>query len=325
MRRRDFIALLGGAAVWPLAARAQQGGKVYRIGFFSAGAANTPHLRAAFVETLRKLGWIEGKNVVFEYRYAENRLERLPELAEELVRLNVDIIVAPGTLAPLAAKRVTTTIPIVMANAGDPLGSGLVSSLARPGGNVTGLSLMVPDIGGKRLELLKDVLPRMSSVAVLWNVANPYPALVFRETESAARTFGIEVQSLEVRGPGDFDGVFENARLQHPEALITVEDPLTVNYRKQIVDFAATNRLPAIHGVREFVEAGGLMAYGASLSDLLRRAAGYVDKIFKGAKPADLPVQQPTKFEFVINLKAAKALGLTIPPSLLARADEVIE
>jgi len=325
MRRREFIALLGGAAVWPLAARAQQGGKVYRIGFFSAGAANTPHLRAAFVETLRKLGWIEGKNVVFEYRYAENRLERLPELAEELVRLNVDIIVAPGTLAPLAAKRVTTTIPIVMANAGDPLGSGLVSSLARPGGNVTGLSLMVPDIGGKRLELLKDVLPRMSSVAVLWNVANPYPALVFRETESAARTFGIEVQSLEVRGPGDFDGVFENARLQHPEALITVEDPLTVNYRKQIVDFAATNRLPAIHGVREFVEAGGLMAYGASLSDLLRRAAGYVDKIFKGAKPADLPVQQPTKFEFVINLKAAKALGLTIPPSLLARADEVIE
>jgi len=325
MRRRQFIALLGGAAVWPLAARAQQGGKVYRIGFFSAGAANTPHLRAAFVETLRKLGWIEGKNVVFEYRYAENRLERLPELAEELVRLNVDIIVAPGTLAPLAAKRVTTTIPIVMANAGDPLGSGLVSSLARPGGNVTGLSLMVPDIGGKRLELLKDVLPRMSSVAVLWNVANPYPALVFRETESAARTFGIEVQSLEVRGPGDFDGVFENARLQHPEALITVEDPLTVNYRKQIVDFAATNRLPAIHGVREFVEAGGLMAYGASLSDLLRRAAGYVDKIFKGAKPADLPVQQPTKFEFVINLKAAKALGLTIPPSLLARADEVIE
>ncbi len=325
MRRRDFIALLGGAAVWPLAARAQQGGKVYRIGFFSAGAANTPHLRAAFVETLRKLGWIEGKNVVFEYRYAENRLERLPELAEELVRLNVDIIVAPGTLAPLAAKRVTTTIPIVMANAGDPLGSGLVSSLARPGGNVTGLSLMVPDIGGKRLELLKDVLPRMSSVAVLWNVANPYPALVFRETESAARTFGIEVQSLEVRGPGDFDGVFENARLQHPEALITVEDPLTVNYRKQIVDFAATNRLPAIHGVREFVEAGGLMAYGASLSDLLRRAAGYVDKIFKGAKPADLPVQQPTKFEFVINLKAAKALGLTIAPSLLARADEVIE
>src|SRR6266536_231608 len=321
MRRRDFIALLGGAAVWPLAARAQQGGKVYRIGFFSAGAANTPHLRAAFVETLRKLGWIEGKNVVFEYRYAENRLERLPELAEELVRLNVDIIVAPGTLAPLAAKRVTTTIPIVMANAGDPLGSGLVSSLARPGGNVTGLSLMVPDIGGKRLELLKDVLPRMSSVAVLWNVANPYPALVFRETESAARTFGIEVQSLEVRGPGDFDGVFENARLQHPEALITVEDPLTVNYRKQIVDFAATNRLPAIHGVREFVEAGGLMAYGASLSDLLRRAAGYVDKIFKGAKPADLPVQQPTKFEFVINLKAAKALGLTIPPSLIARAD----
>ncbi len=330
MNRRDVIALLGGAAVaWPLGARAQQAGKVYRIAFFSPGAsgAGIPvlPLQAACVEALRELGWIEGKNVAFEYRYAENRPDRLPELAAELVHFKVDVIVAAGTLAPLAAKQATTTIPIVMSAAGDPLGSGLVASLAQPGGNVTGLSLMVPDIGGKRLELLKELLPGISRVAVLWDGANPYPAHVFRETEAAARTLGIEVQSLEVRGPGDFNPVFEAARLQHPDALITVEDPLTADHRKQIVDFAATNRLPAIHGIREFVEVGGLMAYGASLSDLFRRAAGYVDKILRGTKPADLPIQQPTKFELVINIKTAKALGLTVPPSLLARADEVIE
>jgi putative ABC transport system substrate-binding protein len=325
MRRREFITLLGGAAAaWPIAARGQQIGKVYSIAFFTAGSSGAGAL-PAFVEALRQLGWIEGKNVVIEHRYAENRLDRLPELAAELVRLKVDVIVAAGTLAPLAAKQATTTIPIVMTSAGDPLGSGLVASLAQPGGNVTGLSLMVPDIGGKRLELLKELVPRISRVAVLWNAANPYSAHVLRETESAARTSGIEVQSLEVRGPNDFDKVFEAARLQHPDALITVEDPLTVNYRNQIADFAATNRLPAIHGVREFVEAGGLMAYGASLSDLYRRAAAYVDKILRGTKPADLPIQQPTKFEFVINLKAAKALGLTVPPTLLVRADEVIE
>ncbi len=329
MRRREFIRLIGGAAfVWPHSVHAQQGGKVYRIAYFSpgnAGALGVPELRGAFVEALRELGWIEGKNVIFEYRFAENRSERLPELAAELVRLNVDVIVAGGTLAPLAAKKATATIPIVMNGAGDPVGSGLVPSLAHPGGNVTGLSLMAPDLGGKRLELLKELLPGISRVAVLSNAANPYSAILFRETEHAARTLRIEIQSLEVRGPDDFDTAFEAARVQHPEGMITVEDPLIITYRKRIADFAATNRLPAIHGLREFVQAGGLIAYGASLSDLFRRAATYVDKILKGAKPADLPIQQPTKFELVINRGAAKALSLTIPPTLLARADEVIE
>jgi putative tryptophan/tyrosine transport system substrate-binding protein len=299
-------------------------GKKYIIGRFSAGSATDP-LVDVFTEALRELGWVEGENVVFERRYAENRLERLPELAADLVRLKVDVIVATGTLAPLAAKRATSTIPIVMVNAGDPLGSGLVPSLARPGGNVTGTSLMVPDLGGKRLELLKELLPRLARVAVPWNAANPYPAIVFKETEAAARTLGIEVQSLEVRGPDDLDGAFEAARKQRPDAMITVEDPLTINYRKRIADFATGQQLPSLSGLGEFVAAGGLISYGANLDDLFRRVAGYVDKILKGAKPADLPVQQPTKFELVINLKTAKALGITVPPTLLARADEVIE
>jgi putative tryptophan/tyrosine transport system substrate-binding protein len=300
-------------------------GKTYRIGLFNAGSEPPSELRSVIPDTLRELGWIEGKNVIFERRYAENRLERLPEFAAELVRLNVDVIVATGTLAPLAAKLATTTIPIVMTTAGDPLGTGLVAGLARPGGNVTGMSLMVPDLGGKRLELLKELLPRVSRVAVLWNAANPYPALVFKETQDAGQTLGIQVQSLEVRGPNDFDGAFEAARQQHPDALITIEDPLTLDYRNQIADFAARHQLPTLHGLREFAAAGGLMSYGANRADLFRRAAGYVDKILKGARPADLPVQQPTKFEFVINLQTARALRLEVPPTLLARADEVIE
>jgi putative ABC transport system substrate-binding protein len=310
--------------VWPLAARAQEAGKVFRVGVLSAGAP-IPELSAVSRKAFQELGWIAGKNIVFEPRYAENRLERLPDLAADLVRLKVDVIMANGTLAPLAAKRATATIPIVMTAAGDPIGSGLVSNLARPSENVTGFSLMVPDLGGKRLELLKEVLPRMARVAVLWNAANPYPALVFKETERVAQTLGIEVQSLEVRGPGDFGSAFEAAKQQQPDGLITVEDVLTLDFRKQIVDFAATSRLPAMHGVREFVEAGGLMAYGASVADLVRRAVGYVDKILKGTQPGDLPVQQPTKFELLINLKTAKALGITMPPSLLVLADEVIQ
>jgi putative ABC transport system substrate-binding protein len=326
LKRREFISLLGGTALaWPLGARAQQVGKLYRIGVFSAGSDLMPTTWLALTGGLRELGWIEGKNVVFERRYAENRLDRLPELAAEFVRLDVGVIVAIGTLAPLAAKRATSTIPIVMTAAGDPLGTGLVAGLARPGGNVTGLSLMAPDLGGKRLEMLKELLPGSSHVAILWNAANPYSALVFRETQSAARTLRIEVQSLEVRGPGDFDGALDTAMRKRVDALITVEDPLTVTHRKQITDFAAVNGLPAIYGLREFAEAGGLMVYGANLADLFRRAATYVDKILKGANPADLPVEQPTKFELVINLKTAKALGLTVPPTLLALADEVIE
>ena len=246
-------------------------------------------------------------------------------LLHPLVRINVDVIVGRGTLGPLAAKRATSTIPIVMAASGDPLGSGLVASLARPGGNVTGMSLMVPDLGGKRLELLKELLPQLARVAVLWDAANPFPAIVFKETQAAAQALAIQVQSLEVRTADDFDGVFEVARKQRPDALITVEDPLTFNYQKRIADFALVNQLPSLHGVREFVVAGGLLSYGANVADLYRRAASYVDKILKGAKPADLPVQQPTKFELVINLQTAKTLGLTVPPMLLARADEVIE
>jgi len=307
-------------------ARAQQGGKRYTIGILSAGGAGVQvALNSAFFEGLRELGWVEGKNVVFENRNAENRLERLSELAADLVRLKVDVIAASGTLAPLAVKQATDTIPIVMTASGDPLGSGLVASLARPGGNVTGMSLMVPDLGAKRLELLKEVLPRFSRVAVLWNATNPYSALVFKETQAGGRTLEIEVQSLEVRRPEDFDRAFETVRRLRPDALITVEDPLTASYTTPIAEFTAGQQLPSLHGIREFVAAGGLMSYGANIADLFRRAADYVDKILKGAKPADLPVQQPTKFELVINLKAAKALGITIPSSLLARAEEVIE
>jgi len=326
IERRKFIVTLSGAAVWPLAAGAQQGGKRYIVGIISAGGGDAQAaLASAFRDGLRELGWVEGKNVVFENRNAEDRLERLPELTAELVRLKVDVIAADGTLASLAAKQATTTIPIVMTIAGDPLGSGLVASLAHPGGNVTGMSLMAPDLGAKRLEVLKELLPRLSRVAVLWNAANPYSALVFKQTQDGGRKLGIEVQSLDVRGPDDFDGTFEAARRLRPDALITVEDPLTGSHRKRIADFVAGQQLPSLHGIREFVAAGGLISYGANVTDLSRRAAYYVDKIFKGAKPADLPIQQPTKFDLVINLKAAKTLGLDVPPALLARADEVIE
>jgi putative tryptophan/tyrosine transport system substrate-binding protein len=329
MRRREFLGVIGGAAAWPLAARAQQNGKRYVIGMFNAAGggsfANGPKLNEVFLKGLEELGWVEGRNIALVQRYAENRLERLPELATDLVRLNVDVIAAGGTLAPLAAKRATATIPIIMLAAGDPLGSGLVASLARPGGNVTGMSLMAPELGGKRLELLKEVLPRLAHVAVLWNAANPYSALVFKETQGWAPTFGIEVRSVEVREPDDFDGAFEASTRQRPDALIVVEDPLTISNGTRIVQFAARQRLPALYGVREFVDVGGLISYGANVADLFRRSTYYVDKILKGAKPADLPVQQPTKFEMLINLKTTKALGLEMPPTLLARADEVIE
>jgi putative tryptophan/tyrosine transport system substrate-binding protein len=291
MQRRDFIKVVAGSAIaWPLAAHAQQAAKLPSVGFLTAGSAgaSTPFL-AALLEGLRQLDWIEGKTVVMAYRYAENRNDRLPELATELVRLNVDVIVAAGTLAPLAAKHATTTIPIVMTAAGDPLGSGLVASLAQPGGNVTGLSLMMSDVSGKRLELLKELVPGLSRVAVLWNSTNPYPTSVFKETEDAARTLGIEVQSLEVKGPADFATVFGLARQKRPDALFTIDDPLIVSQLNKILEFAAANRLPAIYGVPEFAAAGGLMAYGTSLPDLYRRAATYVDKILRGAKPAELP------------------------------------
>jgi putative tryptophan/tyrosine transport system substrate-binding protein len=326
MKRREFIAALSGAVAWALAASAQQPAKVLRIGMLSAdGDYRALAFWAAFVEALRELGWIEGRNFVFEHRFANDQPDQLSELAAELVALNVDMIVTGGTLAPLAAKQATSTIPIVMTSAGDPLGSGLVTSLARPGGNVTGLSLMAPDLGGKRLELLKDILPQVSHVAVLWNSTNPYSATSFKETQSAAQILKIDIQSLGVKGPDDLNGAFKAIESQNPDALITIEDPLTVGQRQSIADFATMHRLPAIYGLREFVQVGGLISYGAFLSDLFRRSAGYVDKILKGAKPGDLPVEQPTKFELIINLKAAKQIDLQIPVPILARADEVIE
>ena len=327
MNRRTFLCgLTLGTLCAPLAAGAQQPGKVARIGHLSFGSA-TPgsRLDEAFRQGLRELGYVEGQNIVIEYRWAEGRAERLPDLAAELVSLKVDIIVAAGTPAPLAAKHSTRTIPIVMSSAGDPVGSGLVASLARPGGNVTGLSTFTRELAAKRLQLLKGVVPGVSQVAVLWNAANPYAVLVMRETGAAARTLGVQVQSLEVRDPDEFENAFPAAIRGRAGALIVVDDPLTYLYRMRIADLAARNRLPAMYGFREYAEAGGLMAFGTSLADLYRRAATYVDKILKGAKPADLPVEQPTKFELVVNLKTAKALGLTIPPSVLLRADEIIQ
>jgi ABC-type uncharacterized transport system substrate-binding protein len=322
MRRRDFIkGIAGSAAAWPLAAHAQQPQK--KVGFLATGGV--PLYINAFYDALHTLGWIEGKNVTYETRYAENRVDRLPELVAELIRLKVDVIVAGGTPAPLAAKRATATVPIIMTAAADPLGAGLVASLSRPGGNVTGVSLMSADLVGKRLELLKEILPEVSSVAVLWNADHPFSTFVFKETERAARTMRIEVQSLKVQSPADMDSALMTVMRKNASALIAVEDPLTTDYRRQIAEFAAKNKLPSIYGLRMFVDAGGLLSYGADLADLYRRAAGYVDKIFRGAKPSDLPVEQPTKFELVVNLKTAKALGITIPQSLLVTAYEVIE
>ena len=329
LRTAGLIIILAlGTLAAPLAAEGQPAGKVPRIGFLvAASASDSAYARLidAFRQGLRDLGYVEGRNILIEYRYAGESHEQLPALAAELVRLKVDVIVSHGTPGPSAAKQATSTIPIVMTSAGDPVGSGLVASLARPGGNVTGLSLLAPELGGKRLQLLKELLPGLSRVAVLWNSANPYASLVMRETEAAATTLGVQLQALVVRGPEDFEGVLAAATRGRVGALIAVEDPLTIRKRTQIVDFAAKSRLPAMYGVKEFVDAGGLMSYGAHLADLYRRAATYVDKILKGAKPADLPVEQPTRFEFVINLKTAKALGLTIPQSVLIRADEVIQ
>ena len=325
--RREFDLLMAGAFVaWPRGLQAQQPDKVYKIGLLTAGSdAAVRSLQGILRDGLRELGWIEGKNLIFEARYAEDDLDRLPGLAAELVSLDVDSIVTVGTLAPIAAKRATSTIPIVMAFSGDPVGSGLVASLAHPGGNVTGLSSMAPDLGGKRLELVKDLLPEAHRVAVLWNAANPYSALVFKETERAARTLEIELQSLEVQAPADFDGALDAATRQHTDALITVEDPLTIDHRSKIAEFAIDKRLPTIAGFKMFADAGGLISYGPNPGEFMKESVGYVAKILKGAKPSDLPVEQPTRFELVINLKTAKTLGLTIPPSLLGRADEVIQ
>jgi putative ABC transport system substrate-binding protein len=290
------------------------------------GVASNEANLSAFRQGLRELGYVEGQNLVIEYRSADGRAERFPDLATELVRLKVDVIVTRGTSAALGAKHVTETIPIVMASSGDPVFAGLVASLARPGGNVTGLHIIVPpELAGKRLQLLKEVMPGLSRVGVFLDSGDIYSRLMMREIERVAHAIGVQLQSVEVRRPADFERAFEAAILDRVDALITVEGILTVTDLTRIVDFAAMSRLPAIYGLREFVDAGGLMAFGTDLRDLFRRSATYVHRILKGAKPADLPVEPPAKFELVINLKTAKALGLTIPPSLLRRADYVIQ
>jgi len=326
------VALAFSVLLAPLAADAQQAaGKVYRIGFLSVLGAPTPSTPAgvleAFRQGLRELGWVEGQNIVIDYRFAEGRFDRLPDLAAELVRLKVDIIVAVATQGVAAAKNATETIPIVMiSGSADPVGLGFIASLARPGGNVTGLSYSVgPEILGKGLELLKEIVPKVRRVAILSNPASPVQPLFIREVKVAARSLGVQLQLLEARGPNEFDGAFAAMAKERVGALLVVADGLFILHRARLADLAARSRLPAIYGYREHVEAGGLMSYGSSLRDLWRRAATYVDKILKGAKPADLPVEQPTKFELVVNLKTAKALGLTIPQSVLVRADEVIQ
>jgi putative ABC transport system substrate-binding protein len=325
MRRRKFLSLLGGAAVgWPLVARAQQMGKLYRIGILETipmaqNAANLDALRKG----LRDLGYVEGQNLAIEYRSADGRAERFPDLASELVGLKVDLIVTRGTPAAKAAKNATRAIPVVMAAMGEPL--IVVASLAHPGGNVTGLTTFSTVLTGKRIELLKELVPSLSRVALLHDMGNPVAPPQWEETETAARSLGLQAELLDVRSLEDIGRAFEAAVRQHVDALLIGIDGLTQMHQRTLVDLAARHRLPAVYSSREFVEAGGLMGYAVSYPDLYFRAASFVDKIFRGAKPAELPVEQPIKFELVINRKTANALGVTIPPSLLVRADEVTE
>ena len=307
-------------------ARAEQPSKVSKIGFLVMASQSFAATRAAsFEQGLHSLGYIEGRNVVIEYRYAEGKADRLPALAAELVGLQVDVIVAASTPGVLAAKKATSTIPIVFVSVGDPVASGFVASLARPGGNVTGLTNFSPELSGKRVELLKEAVPNISRVAFLSNPANPVQGLQWKETRAAAQALGLHLQSLEVRSSNDLDSALQAASRERSQALIPATDALIDTHLKRIVEFAAKNRLPAMYGVPEAVDAGGLMSYAPNYTYHYRRAAFYVDKILKGAKPADLPVEQPTNFEFVINLKTAKQNGLTIPQSVLYRADKVIK
>ncbi len=325
MKRRQFITLLGGgAAAWPLVATAQQPSKLPTVGFLGATPSVESQRVAAFVHRLRELGWIDGRNLAIEYRWAEGRNERYAENAAEFVRLKVDVIVTVATPPTVAAKQATSVIPIVFAATNDPVGSGLVASLARPGGNVTGLSNQVSETGGKKLEFLREVVPGLHRMAILANVSNPGVLLDMNEAQAAARTLGLEVIKSEIRRAEDISPAID-ALKGRADALYVCADPLVNTHRIGVNILAVAARLPTMHGLREYVEAGGLMSYGANVPDLFRRAADYVDKILRGAKPTDLPVEQPTKFDFVINLTTAKALGLEIPPTLLARADEVIE
>jgi len=325
MRRIGLVLALG-LFLAPLAAEGQQPAKIPLIGYVGNSTPSLePKLLSAFRDGLRDFGYVEGQNIRVEYRWAEGRYERFPDLIAELVRLKVDLIVAAGTPATLAAKRATNAIPIVMAVIGDALEVGVVPSLARPGSNITGLSTVVPELEGKRLELLKPALPKLSRLAVLANPANPFVAVVWRETQRAGEELRVKLQRVAVRQPEEFSNAFTAIANGRPDALVVVADRFMLTHRAQILAFATKNRLPGMFPYREFVEEGGLMAYGPSYPDMFRRSANFVDKILKGAKPADLPVEQPTKFELVINLKTTKALGLTIPQSLLLRADQVIQ
>jgi putative ABC transport system substrate-binding protein len=325
MDRRAFLGTLaGGLLAAPLVAEAQTPGKVYRIGLLSPASQGLGI--EAFREGLRALGYVEGHNIVIEYRSAEGRFDRLPDLAAQLVLLKVDVIVAVVTQASLAAKNATSTIPIVMLAVGDPVGAGLVASLARPGRNITGTSALAVEIAGKSLEMLKHVVPKLRLVAVIWNPANAvFQAQMVKETEVAARALGIQLQMFAARDSEEIDRAFGAVTRERAAALTVIVDPVFIAHRARIAALAVKSRLPSVSAFKEYAEAGGLMAYAANFSEPGRRAASYVDKILKGAKPADLPVEEATKFELVINLKTAKALGLTVPPSLLQRADQVIE
>jgi putative ABC transport system substrate-binding protein len=328
VKRREFITLLSGAAAtWSLAARAQQPDRVAKIGFLGASWASPSdegQRLAAFVQRLRELGWIEGRTVAFEYRWAEGRAERFTEIARDFVQLKVDVIVTYSTPAVLAVKEATSLIPIVFAGAGDPIGTGLVSSLALPGGNATGVSLQTTDIAGKRLELLRELVPGLTRLAIIANLGSPNSVLEMSEARAAAATLNINIVPLEVRRGQEIAPAFE-ALKGRAEALYVVLDPIMNAHRVRISILALGARLPTVVPFRAFVEAGGLMSYGANQPDVFRRAADYVNKILRGAKPAEIPVEQPTKFDLIINLTTATALGLDVPPTLLARADEVIE
>jgi putative ABC transport system substrate-binding protein len=325
VNRREFIALIGGAAACPLAARAQQPAKLPTIGFLGPNTSSLDSPRVgAFVQRLRELGRIDGRNVAIEYRWAEGRTERLSEFAAEFVRLKVDVIVTSATPPVIAAKQATSIIPIVFAAVGDPVGTGLVTSLARPGGNVTGLSLQATDLAGKRLDLLREVVPGLRRLAVMANVSAPPAVLEIAEVQTTARALGLEVVASEIRRAEDIAPAFESFK-GRAEALYVCNDPLVTTNRIRINTLALGMGLPTMYNVREFVGAGGLMSYGPNFLDLYRRAAEFVDMILRGAKPAEIPVEQPTKFDLVINLTTAKALGLKVPEAFLLRADEVIE
>jgi len=336
MRRREFMSLVGGAAAapalfWPLAVGAQQAANIARIGCLVTGTLGSPEARAmvdAFRGGLRERGYVEGVNIVIEYRSADGSIERFPHLAQELASLKLDLILAPNTPAARAAQRATTTIPIVVAAMGDPVGDGLVASIARPGGNITGLTFLGPELASKRLDLLKQALPGASRIAALWH-PGAFSERTTREmlqvTEAAARTLAVELQVVEVPEVAELDRAFSTITRSRADGLIVLASAMFFNERKRIIDLATKHRLPSMSNAREFAQLGGLIAYGASLSDLQRRSATYVDRILKGAKPADLPVEQPTKFELIVNLRTAKSLGLDMPPALLAGADEVIE